>query len=420
MSILLFPFAMARLFVQSVALALGQIWANKMRSILTTMGIVIGVASVTAVIAAMTGLKNNVLAEFESLGTNKMFIYPDRPEYGPHKHATMQAIRFKPEHIQGMIEHCPSLAAITRVGSWTDRISSGLKVIEDVGIVGIEPSWHTIENRSVVLGRPFSYVDEVQAQQVCLLTPDLRDKLLLDRDCIGDTILVGNRTFQIVGLVEPLAQSSMFGNAGRRQEDVFIPFATAWKLREPFFHVVAISRSTELAEDARAEVRFFLRRTRYLNPGEPDTFQVEVIERYLQQFNTMAVTMTMVAAGIVGISLLVGGVGIMNIMLVSVSERTREIGLRKAVGARPSAILLQFLVEAVMLCMVGGGIGVLMGYLFTVMISNIPGANLGKAHIPLWAIGMSFGFAASVGVIFGMFPAIKAARLDPIEALRHE
>src|SRR5256885_9667504 len=130
--------------------------------------------------------------------------------------------------------------------------------------------------------------------------------------------------------------------------------------------------------------------------------------------------MTMVATGIVGISLLVGGVGIMNIMLVSVSERTREIGLRKAVGARPSAILLQFLIEATMLCLMGGLIGLLAGQGLTSAMASIPQAKLEKAYIPGWAVALSFGFSAAVGLIFGMFPAIKAARLDPIEALRHE
>jgi putative ABC transport system permease protein len=145
-----------------------------------------------------------------------------------------------------------------------------------------------------------------------------------------------------------------------------------------------------------------------------------VIEQFLQEFNRIAAMATMVAAGVVSISLLVGGVGIMNIMLVSVSERTREIGLRKAVGARPAAILLQFLVEAVMICMFGGLLGVLAGQGLTKLLAMIPGAGLERAYIPLWAIALSFGFSASVGLIFGMFPAIKAARLDPIEALRHE
>jgi putative ABC transport system permease protein len=175
-----------------------------------------------------------------------------------------------------------------------------------------------------------------------------------------------------------------------------------------------------VSEEARAELTFFLRKTRHIKPEEPNNFRLEVVEQYIQQFNRVAIAITMVAAGVVGISLLVGGVGIMNIMLVSVSERTREIGLRKAVGARPAAILLQFLVEAVMICLFGGLIGVLFGHLLTRAMAQIPNAQLDKAYVPAWAVAISFGFAASVGLIFGMFPAIKASRLDPIEALRHE
>jgi putative ABC transport system permease protein len=157
-----------------------------------------------------------------------------------------------------------------------------------------------------------------------------------------------------------------------------------------------------------------------LKVDEENTFRIESVEQFVQQFNSVATAITMVAGGIVGISLLVGGVGIMNIMLVSVSERTREIGLRKAVGARPSAILLQFLIEAVMLCLMGGLTGLLAGQGLTTAMASIPEAKLEQAYIPAWAVALSFGFSAAVGLIFGMFPAIKAARLDPIEALRHE
>jgi len=163
-----------------------------------------------------------------------------------------------------------------------------------------------------------------------------------------------------------------------------------------------------------------LRRARRIKPGEPDTFRVDSLQSALKKFNEIAMIITLVASGVVGVSLLVGGVGIMNIMLVSVSERTREIGLRKAVGAKSSAILTQFLIEAIVLCFIGGLVGLGVGKLLIMGISNIPNANLEKAYIPGWAIALAFGFSAVVGVFFGIFPAIKASRLDPIEALRHE
>jgi putative ABC transport system permease protein len=262
-------------------------------------------------------------------------------------------------------------------------------------------------------------MDEENGWQVCLITPDVRDELRLERDCIGKRIVIGQRSFEIVGVVEGRVESGMFGQMGSSKE-VFIPYETAWRLWEPMTFAMASCRKPELSKEAQAELRFFLRQSRRLGPGDPDTFRLEVIEEYLKMFDNFAKMITAVAGGIVGISLVVGGVGIMNIMLVSVSERTREIGLRKAVGAKPSAILLQFLVEAVVLCLFGGLIGTAAGQAMTFIIAKIPGSPLELAYIPLWAIGLSFGFAGTVGVFFGMFPAIKAARLDPIEALRHE
>jgi putative ABC transport system permease protein len=283
----------------------------------------------------------------------------------------------------------------------------------------VDPAWHQIENRSVVQGRPFNALDELRGGNVCLIDSKLQEKLQLDRECVGQSIMIGPRAFAIIGLLEPRAETGIFGGEGRGLE-VYVPFDAGWKMTETLTVVLASCRSPELSEDARAELRFFLRRARRIPLGEPDNFGIEVVEEYLRRFNEIASVITLVAGGIVGISLLVGGVGIMNIMLVSVSERTREIGLRKAVGARSSVILLQFLVEAVVLCLMGGVLGVLGGEVLTRILASIPEAKLDKAYIPLWAVGVAFGFAATVGVVFGMIPAVKAARLDPIQALRHE
>ncbi|MCZ7632055.1 MAG: FtsX-like permease family protein [Phycisphaerales bacterium] len=178
--------------------------------------------------------------------------------------------------------------------------------------------------------------------------------------------------------------------------------------------------SPDKVDDARAEVASVLRRMRELKPSDEDTFEVQVIQQFIDQFNAMAAAITAGASGIVGISLLVGGIGIMNIMLVSVSERTREIGLRKAVGARPAVVLVQFLVEAVTLCLAGGGLGILIGQGLILALRQIPDSPMEQASVPPWAIMLAVGFSAGVGVVFGMFPALKAARLDPIVALRHE
>jgi len=413
------PLLFLGLVAQGVRLALGQIWANKMRSTLTTIGIVIGIASVTSVIAALTGLRTKVLKEFETLGTNKIFIIPHWPREGRFKHFNPRQIFLRPKHFDGLLERCPSIDNFTMMADRNLTVFHGVHNIEGARINAINPSWHQIENRSVIIGRPFTLMDEEHGWQVCLVTPDVRDELRLDRDCIGDRIVIDRRSFEIVGVVEGRVQGGMFGDMGASKE-VFIPFETAWRLWEPGIYAMASCRSPELSKEAQAELRFFLRQSRQLGPGDPDTFRLEVIEEYLNMFDKFAKMITAVAGGVVGISLVVGGVGIMNIMLVSVSERTREIGLRKAVGAKPSAILLQFLVEAIVLCMFGGLLGTGVGQFMTFILGKIPDSPLDMAYIPWWAIAMSFAFAGSVGVFFGMFPAIKAARLDPIEALRHE
>jgi len=415
------PLTIIRLLFTSSWLALGQIWANKTRSILTTIGIVIGVASVTSVIASLSGLKTKVLADIESFGTNNIYISPRRPDKGSLRHVKWWNIRFLPEHFDDMLKHCPSVKQFSRM-SWGGQhtIRHAEKSVEGVRLHGIDPTWHKIENRSIIFGRPFSIIDETQRRNICLIGPELRDKLGLDRDCIGQSVIMAGKTFLIVGVIERRPEMTMIGGGGDQDNyEMFIPFGTNWKLGKPWVWAIAASKSTKVSAEAQAEIAFFLRRTRRIKPGQPDTFRIQSVESELKKFNKIAMMITLVAGGVVGISLLVGGVGIMNIMLVSVSERTREIGLRKAVGAKKTAILTQFLVEAVVLCFIGGLVGIGFGQFLTFVITKI-NPVMDKTQIPPWAIVLSFGFAGSVGLFFGMFPAVKAARLDPIEALRHE
>ncbi len=416
-ALLLAPLVFVQLVYQSAYLALAQIWANKTRSVLTTIGIVIGVASVTAVIAALTGLKAKVLSQVESFGSNTIIISPQRPDKGPLSRLPWWHFHFAPEEFDNMLRHCPSVQRFTRLTHiWQQTARHGERSVGNVNVRGAEPSWHEIQKRPLLLGRKLSVIDETRP--VCLIDPELRDKLRLDKDCIGQSIRIGHNTFRVVGVIEREPQLRL-GGGDREYYEAVIPFRVASKFGQQWINALAESKSTELLPEAVGEIKFFLRSTRHIKPGDPDTFRVESLKSMIKTFNEIALVVTLVAGGIVGISLLVGGVGIMNIMLVSISERTREIGLRKAVGAKKSAILTQFLVEAVILCFVGGLIGVGVGKLLTMVIAGI-NPLLEKTYIPAWAIVLSFAFAGSVGVFFGMFPAIKAARLDPIEALRHE
>jgi len=430
------------LLYQSIALALAQIWMNKLRGFLTTVGIMIGVAAISAVIALINGMKQRVLAEFDAFGTNKVFVTPQWTQK-QLKHGAWDQVCFRNDLFDELLEKCPSIVRYERDAGYggipvTYRTHSEYDKLQ---FSGVDEQWHAINRRGVLVGRPLTLMDTQEARRVCLINAKLRDRLNLDRDPTGSHINVFYfGRLQVIGVVE---QPIAFSGSESEMGEVIVPFGFS-TTRYPYptwYDVVAEAKSREVMDDAKAEIEFYMRQKRRVRPGEEDTFAVHTPEREIKEINEMAGVVTTFAAGIVGISLLVGGVGIMNIMLVSVSERTREIGLRKAVGAKPMAVLLQFLIEAVVLCLVGGAMGLLFGQLLTSAVAmNIP-ANpqawdamaasaqapkdqpvMGAMSIllPPAAIFLAFGFSALVGVVFGMFPAIKAAALDPIEALRHE
>ena len=443
-ALLRIPAAPCVMLYQGVALALSQIWANKLRAVLTTLGILIGVAAVSAVIALIDGMKNRVLAEFEAFGTNKVFISPKPRKSDIGARNAWAKICFRNDLFDGMLAQCPSVESFTRHAGYGGLpVAYRSQVAEDrVQFNGVDPEWHRIARRGVVSGRPLTEMDSRQIRRVCLISAKLRDELKLDLDPSGEIIDIAYfGRMLVVGVVEPPA--SMSGSDADTGE-LLVPFTfSTTRYNWPTWYSVAANiRSREKVEEAKGELEFYLRQARQLRPGEEENFQVNTPQRTIDEVNEVAAYMTVIAGGIVAVSLLVGGVGIMNIMLVSVSERTREIGLRKAVGARPAAIMTQFLIEAVVLCLLGGALGLLAGQGLTSTVAAFLPANLAawdhynpkrdstlpdskQGHdwnivVPPLAVAVAFGFSGTVGLIFGLFPAIKAARLDPIEALRHE
>lgn len=410
-----------RVFFQTVVFAVRQMLSNKIRSLLTMLGIIIGVFAIAAVIAAAGGLRGYVLDEFEKFGATKMFLWGERPdEIRDRVH--WRDIRITEEETELLREHADTIGLVSITGDETVTLRYEDVVKQGVRVSGIEPDWHEIEQRFVTAGRTFSMSDDEAALQVCLVNDLAIDELRLANGGVGEYVLLNDRRFLVVGVVETKELSPMFGGDDARTE-VYVPFSSIYRL-DDFVWTRAVLQMTspEVADEAEAQVRALLRKHRQL-PGEwPDTFGVFQMTEAVDQFNAMAKMLGLVAAILVSISLAVGGVGIMNIMLVSVSERTREIGLRKALGANPLVILMQFLVEAVILCVIGGLLGLILAQaaVLGAQAAAPDNAVIGGLVIPWWAIVLSFGFCGFVGVVFGMFPAVKAARLDPIEALRHE
>ncbi|MFG0306174.1 MAG: ABC transporter permease [Phycisphaerales bacterium JB040] len=407
-----------RVTVQTVFLALGQIWANKTRSVLTCLGIIFGVGAVIATVGLLGGMKGFVLKEFENLGARKMWVWGYVPD---ELRSTMSwsDARISTYETSTILDYAPAVSSLTPMSDRSWDVYYDGKTIRGVEVTGIWPEWHEIEDRTVLFGRPFSQIDIDERRQVCLVNEAAVEELGLDTDPSGDFIIVRGRRFLIVGLVET-KDVSVFQGGGDSQAEILIPFETH-KMLDPYSWTVLVMQlsSPDKAADAEAEVRAYLRRIREIDPGDPDTFRIEILQNAIEDFNNIARVATLGGGFVALISLLVGGIGIMNIMLVSVSERTREIGLRKAVGAKPPVVLLQFLVEAVTLCVVGGLLGLAIGQ--GVIIAFRAGVEwMSEASVPAAVILGAVLTTGAVGVIFGMFPAIKAARLNPIDALRHE
>ena len=404
------------MLIENLLMALKAIWANKMRSMLTTLGIVIGTAAVIAVVSIVQGFSQVITNEVQNLGSNTIIVSPFRP---PGKEAEkLGKIVMTYEDGEAIMRTCPSVTVATPLVQQVGEVKFQDESAQ-YPIIGVQPVFQDVRNYYVDRGRFFGALDESERTNTCVIGHGVMSELKLPTNPIGKDLLIGGKAFRIIGIMEP--KGELLGE--ELDKFVMMPYATAIAL---WGHDVADNtaflvraRTPEVVDQAADEIENTLRVRHRLRPDQPNDFKVSTQKEFLKTINKIANGVTYVVAGVVSIALLVGGIGIMNIMLVSVTERTREIGVRKAVGARRSHILLQFVIEAVTLALVGGIIGILMGIatgaVVAKLIPNWPGF-----FIPMWALVLSFGFSSAVGLFFGIYPAAKASRLDPIESLRYE
>ncbi|MBK6764965.1 MAG: ABC transporter permease [bacterium] len=406
-------------FFESFRMALEAMRAHKMRAFLTLVGVVIGVATIISMMTVLGGIKYKIDdAMLNSLGANVFQVQRYDNDAGIHFGPRRRKWRPKIEayFADELRERCPSVRTVG-VESWSfgRRLSrGGLETNADHSIAGGSVEFGTNNSRYTVLGRPITPQDISSARRVIVLGFDAYKTLYAGADPIGTFVRVDGQKFEVIGVFEE--RGEMFGESQDREN--WIPLSTFERIYgEKSVNLTVQAWDPKAYRKAQYEVVEAMRVVRGLRPGEENDFGMWTPDMMQRQFTEQTAFIGIAAFGICGISLLVAGIGIMNIMLVSVTERTREIGVRKALGGTRSSILRQFLIEATTLSLVGGAIGISLGYGIAIFINQ----NLNfPAPVPVWAVFLAAIFCTAVGVGFGMWPAVKAARLDPIEALRYE
>jgi putative ABC transport system permease protein len=402
-----------------ISVALGALRANKLRSLLTMLGIVIGVAAVIAMVALGSGAQQAVKDRIASLGTTLLSVSPGQARGfgaaigGQRKRMTIEDAKAldDPDNLPDVIAVEPEMQKSAQV-TWTNQNTN-------TSIIGTTANYPTVRNYKLASGRMFTEAEDAGQRRVAVVGPTVATNLGLTTPdaLVGEDIRVGGMLFTVIGVTEPKGQGSTFGDP---DDQILIPITTG---RYRVFGSNWVRSINVLAstEDniplAMAEIQKALRRQHRLRTSDPDDFQIRSQTDFLTTTAETTAVFTYLLAGIAGVSLLVGGIGIMNIMLVSVTERTREIGIRKALGATRWNILLQFLIEAVVLCCMGGIVGIALGAAGAQIMSKTAGWN---TQVSMAAVGIAFGFSAVVGVLFGVWPARRASVLDPIVALRYE
>ena len=404
---------------QAIIEALQSLYSNKLRSILTILGIVIGVGAVIAMLAVGTGAQDTITGSISGIGSNLLFV--------TRGNTTVTLTRIEPltsDDAEALLDQfqAPSIAAVAPVVNATLTVSGPGESIRTT-VYGVTPAYEQVRNYGVTEGTFINEEHLLGRSSVALLGPDTAEKMFGRRDgLVGETIRIEGQPFRVIGVLEAKGGSSL----GSQDDLVIIPLSTAQarlvRRSENGLDMILVQVvSPEMTASATEEVALVLRNRHHTRVGEDD-FTVFSQEDFVSVAKTITGVLTIFLGGIAGISLLVGGIGIMNIMLVSVTERTREIGLRKALGARRKDILIQFLTESSLLSLIGGVIGIGLGWLISFIVGRIAVAN-GTPFYPeisLNSILLATIFSTAVGLFFGLYPANRAAGLEPVEALRHE
>jgi len=410
--------------LENLKMALATLRANKLRSFLTVVGVMIGVITVMLISSIISGVDTAVKQELESYGTNSIFISKFNP--GIHIGRLSREERMRKDLTYDDAVALQQLPAVELSVPFLDitnnffgqklMVSSPGKTSANVALQGTLPDFERAGTQIIKEGRFFTQFENDNNEEVCVVGSAIAEDFFPVGAAVGQTLSIGGNDFRVVGVLEKREQFLLGGGGDDQNAVIYMPFNVARKLKPTAddVYILAVAR-TGLMDEAQDQITDMLRVRRQVPFGKPNSFGLQTAELFLSNFRSILSGVAIAMVVISSVGLMVGGIGVMNIMLVSVTERTREIGVRKAIGARRSDILWQFLIEAATLTGFGGLVGLTIGWLLTFLLRLVL-----PSYVPLWApIG---GFVASVGIglIFGIWPAWKAARLDPIESLRYE
>ena len=413
-------------FFENFKMAFDTIRGNKLRSFLTIVGVVVGVITVMLISSIISGINVAVEKEVESFGTRSIFLY--KMDIGIRTSAPTREERMRKPLTMDDAAAIRGLASVETAVPFLDVSNNFFggklavtgkngKTSSSVQLQGSTPEVDKAPGEVLIDGRWFSSGENEAKANVAVIGDFVRESYFPYESPLGQTIEIGGAEFRIIGLLQKREQ--LFGGGGGNNDQtnvIYMPIETALKLKpnaDDLF-ILAVAKEGQL-EKAKDEVQDILRIRRQVKFGEKNNFSMETAASLVDQFKAITGGVFLAMVVISSVGLMIGGIGVMNIMLVSVTERTREIGIRKAIGAKQSDILLQFLIEAATLTGFGGIVGLLIGWLLTFLVKMIM-----PSYVPLWAPAVGFGASVGIGIIFGLFPAWKAARLDPIESLRYE